>query len=100
MRRNRPLFLFLLLACVAPAGLAPVSACPQVQVTSPDLVTAGDALEITVVVTGGDPDVTATVDVGGYARDCATSSSSTTTVEAKGGNEPAKEEPAPEKPPR
>jgi len=46
--------------------------------------------------------ITATVDVGGYDRECSTSKSSTTTVESKPAEEPAEEEPPAEdeKPPR
>lgn len=80
--------------------------------TSPDLVTAGDVIKITATVTGGAIEsgqgtatikvdtsgavsgfITATVDVGGYDRECPTSSSSTTSVD------PKKDE-KPQKPPR
>jgi len=129
----------LLLVSLTPAALAqepPPSVCPEVEVTSPDLATAGDSIEITAAVTGGDENVTptynwsvsdgaiesgqgtstitvataevvsgfitATVEIGGYDRECATTDSATTSIEAKADDEePAEEEPPPPpKPPR
>lgn len=114
----------------------PEAACPEVQVTAPDYVVAGEQITVTVSLSGGDPSVTptynwtvsdgsidegqgestirintegvvsgyitATVDVGGYDRECSTSASATTTVESKPAEEaPAEEPPAEdENPPR
>lgn len=91
------------------------SACPKVKVSCPDSVTKSDKLTYTVLVNGGDPNVTptfnwavsagsiesgqgtstievdlkevaadstitATVELGGYSRECPASSSCTTIV--------------------
>ena len=130
MQRKLVLPILVLLVTQTPAGMAqepsqPIPACPEIEVTSPDLATAGEPIKITATVTGGDTSVTptynwtvsdgsiesgqgtgtitvdtssvvsgfitATVEVGGYDRECATTDSSTTTVEAKTGDEPPPE---------
>lgn len=140
MRKSLQLIALLSLVCLTTAVVAqapepkPEPACPEVEVTSPDLGTAGEAITISVSVTGGDPNVTptynwsvsdgaiesgqgtseitvdttgvvsgfitATVEAGGYDRECSTTKSSTTSIEEKAEDEPAPEEPEQEKPPR
>jgi hypothetical protein len=119
---------FVLFLASASSLFAQALSCPRLELASPDTATTGESVTVTVSLSGGDPNVsatynwsvsdgsiesgqgtstividtkeaasefvTATVDIGGYERECSTTESTTVSLTAK--EEP---EPEPSKPP-